>query len=226
MNERKHDGSHVAKNEDAMKRLNNRCVLRNHLLATAFAKGLNNGFGRLRSANRIAIDLDERVAQLASIDETFQMKGTSRQFPLRKGRQSIKKGINDEAHVNAETDHGKERQILQESCAVAFRRLGGILGKKLRTVDAAHEGVFSIAWQGRRDSLDVGRHAQKINLVRHLNDARPGIAGLLDGDFALGEGLEEITRQSIRVGHESGNVEVLVALEPFKHLVAKRLDKQ
>jgi hypothetical protein len=226
MNQRKDDGSHVSKNEDAMKRLNNRCVIRNHLLATTFAKGLNNRFGSLGRTDGIAIDLDDSIAQLASIHESFQMKGTSWKLPLRKGRQPIKEGINDKAHIDAETDHGKERQILQESGAVSFGRLGGILRKELRTVDAAHESVFAIARQGRRYTLNMGRDAQEINLVRHLNDARAGIAGLLDGDFAFRKSFQEIARESIRMRHKGGNVEVLVALEPFKHLVAQSLDEQ
>lgn len=226
MNEREDDCAHIAKNEDSMKRLNDRRVLWNHLASTSFAQGLDDDLRRFRRTDGIAIDLNQSIAKLTPFQKTFEMKWAFRHFALRKRRQPVKKSVDDEAHVNSESDHGEERQILQETGAVAFGCLSRVLAKKLRAVDSAHQSVLAVTRQSSRNALNMGRDSQEINLVRHLNDARAGITGLLDRHLAFRKSFQEIARQSVGMSDESCNVEVLVTLESFKHLVAKRLDKE
>lgn len=224
MNERKDDRAHIAKNQDAVKACNDRSVFGNHLFASSRAKDLDENLGRLSASDGIAIDKDNRAAKLSPLLEPLEMQRL-KALILGKIGNALEKIFNEEAHVDANSHGSKECQILQETRAVTFGRLGRTLGHELSAVDPAHERVLAIARQGRRNTLNMSTHTQWINLMCHLNDARARIARLLDCDFAFGKGLEEVARKSIRMSHKSRNVEVLVSLESILHLVAKRLDK-
>lgn len=65
MNQWKHHGAHIAKNENAIKRCNDRRILRDDLLTTSLAENFDESFRSLGACDGVAVDLDNRVAQLS-----------------------------------------------------------------------------------------------------------------------------------------------------------------
>lgn len=123
--QRKDDGSHIAKKKNALKRPYNRSVLRNNMPTASRAKNLDKIIRCHRTCNRFSIDKDQCLAQLGTSFEALTM--LRKAFAIRKRRQSIEKSIQDKAHMNSDANLGKERQVLQKARAMAFGRFRGTL---------------------------------------------------------------------------------------------------
>lgn len=91
----------------------------------------------------------------------------------------------DEKPGSSNPNLGEDCQVLEKSCALAFGCFCRAVRKELRRVDAPHERVLAVAWQGSRHSLHVGCEAEGIDLVNKLNHSGAGIGRLLYSDLAL-----------------------------------------